>query len=954
MNRSIFWRLVWKEYRLQRALWISMAVLTVLVQLAILAFVREGVDRVTWLFAIGLGLPAFYALGCGATLFATEHEAETYEFQRSLPVSAMRLFGGKVALAVVSILGMIGLLWPLSAVLAGWQLPRVGDHLVVWGLWGLASVELLVWGMFFSLVCTRPLVAAVLAVTAASVSIHVLAGGPAPDMGGEPYLAAVPLRVAFAGLVALADIWLGHRWFRERIVSSRGVARLGRRETATAKTGEARPGLSPRRADLIARLLWQQWRQSASTMAALGALLVPLVLAGAWVWTTPAVTEEERFPLTMVLACVIASLIGSSVFLGDQHGRRFRFFAEQGVRPRYVWLSRQMVWITPLLLLTAAVVPLSLLFLLKMPELATAWYMPNSASLPGPWPRELLGVNILTAAASQVAVVVGGISLAYGSGQLCSMFLRSGILAAVFGLILTAALCGWTWLMVALKVSLAWSVAPIPLVLLLATWLRAPDWILERNSFRAWLRAGLSLLVPAALLLMAVPAYRVYDIPEVSPGFSPELYARAITPEQRATLEMYQRAWDLYAPWRYEEPAETEEERAEKESAWLKANQEAIAIMLRTSQRKDCDLFDGAADAHARSVWRAHDLGHLLNRSARQLQSKGKLDAAMERYLAALRVSVHLRRRTLWPDSADSLESSVYEYLPRWAAEPGQTPERIHAVIRELEKLYGSLPPRSDAIKSQYLLMRRVILADPDALAFIGMEQRDIFRTALWVRLLPWEKTRARRVLNVRTARDLSVWHPPSDPVAYGALVRYLHRPSFSQEPSYPFFLTGRISRHQEARSGDILARGLAEMETRRRAVRLLLALQAWRIEHGKLPETLDELVGPYLNRLPLDPYSAESSRPLDPYSAESFRYFPEGLPVRLEHHYWNPHRPLDMEAGTPFVWSTGSNVYVQNREVGEEEEYQRYHITELYSEIWRRPTCEYDVWASGWWFPLP
>ena len=28
MNRSIFWRVFWKEYRLQRALWIAMAVLT--------------------------------------------------------------------------------------------------------------------------------------------------------------------------------------------------------------------------------------------------------------------------------------------------------------------------------------------------------------------------------------------------------------------------------------------------------------------------------------------------------------------------------------------------------------------------------------------------------------------------------------------------------------------------------------------------------------------------------------------------------------------------------------------------------------------------------------------------------------------------------------------------------------------------------------------------------------
>ena len=38
MNRSIFWRLVWKEYRLQRPLWIAMAVLTVVLMLLLFAF----------------------------------------------------------------------------------------------------------------------------------------------------------------------------------------------------------------------------------------------------------------------------------------------------------------------------------------------------------------------------------------------------------------------------------------------------------------------------------------------------------------------------------------------------------------------------------------------------------------------------------------------------------------------------------------------------------------------------------------------------------------------------------------------------------------------------------------------------------------------------------------------------------------------------------------------------
>ena len=87
MNRTIFWRLVWKEYRLQRRLWIAMAVLTTLLMLLVDGLVLNTRDRIGMLFGIATMLPAFYCVGCGAMLFAGEHEAGTFEFQRSLPVS---------------------------------------------------------------------------------------------------------------------------------------------------------------------------------------------------------------------------------------------------------------------------------------------------------------------------------------------------------------------------------------------------------------------------------------------------------------------------------------------------------------------------------------------------------------------------------------------------------------------------------------------------------------------------------------------------------------------------------------------------------------------------------------------------------------------------------------------------------------------------------------------------
>ena len=282
MNRSIFWRLVWKEYRLQRALWIAMAVLTLIGQLAVLALVRETDPmRVRSLFYVGLAAAALYALGCGATLFATEHEAGTYEYQRALPVSAGRLFLGKVAFAVASTLAILAALWFLSWIVSGLGVPDQQDQAEVWGLWGVAAAELLAWGVFFSLLSTRPLVAVILAVAVASFCVDRLASGYSGVWQLGVYVAVVPRRLVVAGLVALADLWLGFRFFGE----------AGRRPAWTARLRlwtKRLVGIEPTtawtsrpsgRAAMFGRLVWQQWRQSARIIGVLLAVLaVPTVL----------------------------------------------------------------------------------------------------------------------------------------------------------------------------------------------------------------------------------------------------------------------------------------------------------------------------------------------------------------------------------------------------------------------------------------------------------------------------------------------------------------------------------------------------------------------------------------------------------------------------------------------------------------------------------------------------
>ena len=88
MNDAILWRLIWKEYRLQRAFFAAIVVLAIVVQVVgILGAAFRGVPLpVDWVYVIAAGSVALYALGCGATLFATEHESGTFEFQRYLPI----------------------------------------------------------------------------------------------------------------------------------------------------------------------------------------------------------------------------------------------------------------------------------------------------------------------------------------------------------------------------------------------------------------------------------------------------------------------------------------------------------------------------------------------------------------------------------------------------------------------------------------------------------------------------------------------------------------------------------------------------------------------------------------------------------------------------------------------------------------------------------------------------
>jgi hypothetical protein len=527
--------------------------------------------------------------------------------------------------------------------------------------------------------------------------------------------------------------------------------------------------------------------------------------------------------------------------------------------------------------------------------------------------------------------------------------------------------------MASLDMSLVWSLAPLPLAFLVATRLRAPGWLLERNTLRAWLGPVLALALPTTAILVAVPLVRMYEIPWADPGIALE----PITAEQRQTAGLYLEAANrmipiappleaIAAPVPKTSKAPARQPTLDELHAlyprqieWLKKNEAVLALALQISRRPGQTGLGMAW--HGQSADGFYDnVGYLVLLSGRQLESQGKLDAALERYLAVLRMAAQLRGPG-WSAIANQFELMVDESLWLWATRPGQTPQRIAAAIQAVAQIAAARKSPREFIESDYRRARAYLAIDPDLVGALATDENTIELVNFYARWLPWERARALRALNVMAAEELEKCRQAE--VAGSS--SYLLRPSdLGLAPGMegpanrsPFSVVSVAIISEAYRRGQWTANLLLKVplsdsqmlvsdwlvvETRCRATQVILALEAWRLEHKALPKSLDELVGPYLQRVPIDPFAREP-----------FRYLPAGLSTPLA---WYPQQfaPAQTIApGKPLLWSTGRLVQVVDR--GAKEPRKRYVIASPGQVVSPgTPVKENDVWRAGWAFPIP
>lgn len=345
VNKSLWLRFAWKEYRMLRGFWLAILVLGVLEQWVSTLMVDNSHIIPGWLFTSAWGAAALYAVGAAVTLFGAENEERTRAFLQLLPGRWQPMFFAKLAVAVGSAVLLAGLLSLTGWLIAGLEWPPAEQCLLALSVAGVAIVEATVWGLLFSLLWKQPLMAAVAAMAVASLGsqLAILATPLARDFfSAESYQAAVPMRLAICLVVFAVDVVLGRRW----LAPLGGRVRRQRVKPAVVAVVAAKPQAGRRR--MIARLLWQTWRESwVAILAATGlgllltvSCLIPTTLLGRYDSTTPWLI----LPLL-----ILPALFGALVFRADQQRNHRLFLATHSARPRLVWLARQMVWLGALI-----------------------------------------------------------------------------------------------------------------------------------------------------------------------------------------------------------------------------------------------------------------------------------------------------------------------------------------------------------------------------------------------------------------------------------------------------------------------------------------------------------------------------------------------------------------------------------------------------------------------------
>lgn len=894
MSWSAVRSLVWKDYRQLRGLWCAIAVGTFALQGLVLGWHWGSTllpDTAYRILSTGMLMTAIYGIATAGILFAGEQEEGTADFLARLPMAGIRIAGVKIALALLTMVMMLGVVLLTGGVWI-WA-SRILEGMSAYNdptLWILVLFVLIffIWGVGTSLVLRHVLWSVLLAALGGLLTIF-----------SPSYFQVTLVEFGFLlVLLAVVDVVLAWRWNKEGVqwgaLWERMTRGKGWMNLVVIPAAGGRPAVErvPEEKRAWERLVWMERRNARWFVILTFPILIGIGVVGfstempirfARVFlANDAATERRGLNLDemaqgmgVLLPFVLACFAGVLSWGGETRRRQYVFQAERGFSPAQLLWSKNRVWLVVAGLIAAGLFVFCYLLLSRLE---------NSIPLEN---RETATLSLLLA--SWVVVL-------FLWSELVSLMIPSGVLATFGALAGGGCLMAGAYRMWSLSLPIWVSVLPCIALLGIALRMRVRDWMLSRPGWWPYLKiVGVLGLGWVGITTMG-GCYRAWEMPKVE---FPLRYAfEAVSFEklergsdedrllaQRFVVEMARMFWpDLGKP----------QVRGLAAGPVPGIVEENERLLFSPAARKEIQLQVGMKP-------RNEPLGEMLSNqkgivllanihlsAAERGMKEGKLEEAFEHLCDGVRIVRLLYRGKMLSPEEDQMLTQNLEHFRTWSAAAGQSAERVKAGIRRLEEEFRKFPP----------LHERVLLEE-------GWSERQlawIFRRRGWMDLLtgawPWELERGRRMLRMSYAADyvrachwetsgkhqppIGMWMTQSENLYWRDIqqqVDAMRRWRWNLHDPYLLELNQSMSR------GGV--RGYASMLTWMRGTLLVMGVCAYRLEEGKLPERLDDLIGRSFGELPRDPQTLEE-----------FRYEPRGLPsgVTLS-------GLRGMPAGTAFVY---------------------------------------------------
>ncbi len=767
MSTRVLQRLIWKEYRTQRSLWLALLVAAVGIQLLMLMVSTgpNGGGIGGAMFAVGVLMAGFFALGSGAISFASEREDDTHIRLVSMTAPAGLTFFTKLVVG-----GLATFLFVIVVSFSAWVFagnpswpeamgPDVPPLLVF--LWA-NCLSALSWGILCSLFCRRVITALVvggIAVTSSYTFISIIVAEALGVRGVDRHVMLVLCGLMSAMCVAtwLVSYLVAVGWLRRDFASGPAIKPRWRfpriRFVEVRKDGtivvpieafsiDELPVLTPDLAvsqptpRVIRRWLWWLfggrgrqlfrflvWRELVETRLVFwGCLLLLWVFNGSEYGGLPALWSEPVHS-GMIREWVrtqgwfshwlIALACGWMTFRREQTDRHFLLLTYRGTPSSTVWLSKQCVWLFRLMIA----------FILVHGVAMARCDWTHAAD-------HVWVVSFFMAQTSQSFLAIFNLPIAmlgiFAVGQAFSLFVRRAVVSAFFAFIAAALLGCWIGLTCFAGVPLVLSTLPLAVCLMVASAMHCRPWMMELLGLRVIAKPIALSLLGVVGCVVGTSVFRATEIPVASAPLTQHanLYnssswtseshekqvARILSPLTTSEIETANRYRRLIS-----------EIKAVSDLADLKLELSAdqLQFLVETAERPDCSFWDPQQLVLEKPDQQlSTDLSslnyHLTQAAIKETQAeKGGAQRALRMYLAAFAMQRHRMGRAHPSRYVAFGDNWVLPGWLDWAARPDVTPELVDKAVARLIEIRNEMPT-SEAFRVVHAAyMDKLLESDP-------------------------------------------------------------------------------------------------------------------------------------------------------------------------------------------------------------------------------------------------